>query len=63
MASVPWSTTRERAMPRAMTGRAARKPASGPASPTSKRDFFEENGERILMKAPKVPIRVGAGMK
>ena len=50
-------------IPRAMTGRAARKPASGPASPTSKRDLLEENGERILMKAPNVPIKVGAGMK
>ncbi len=38
-------------------------PASGPAMPMSNRMRLDKIAERMRMKAPSVPISVGAGMK
>jgi len=39
------------------------KPKRGPEAPTSKRARLVRIAERIMMKAPKVPMRDGNGMK
>jgi hypothetical protein len=44
-------------------GIATRLPAIGPEEPISARTFRFVIGERILIKAPKVPSGGGAGMK
>ena len=53
----------EYAMPMANAGMTNRKPASGPAIPTSNSCRFVGIADRMRMKAPKVPISVGAGRK
>ena len=54
----------ENAKPTAIIGMATATPASGPAAPISNNARFERNGERILMTAPNVPIKIGMpGMK
>ena len=44
-------------------GTAKTKPTNGPEAPTSKRARVVRIGERMRMKAPKVPMRDGKGMK
>src|SRR5215472_15522722 len=45
------------------TGMATTNPAMGPAMPISNRSRRLRMGERMRMNAPRVPIKVGAGMK
>jgi len=56
-------TTLDRDRPMNRAGRARMKPVSGPAAPMSNSCCFLVMGDLILMNAPNVPIRVGAGMK
>ena len=55
--------TCESRSPNHSTGTATTNPAMGPAMPMSNKQRLESTAERIRMKAPMVPIRVGAGMK
>jgi hypothetical protein len=44
-------------------GTAKTKPTKGPEAPTSNRARVVRMGERMRMKAPKVPMSEGKGMK
>ena len=54
--------TSERINPPMITGIATTTPAIGPATPTSRRILLSMMGDFILMKAPNVPMKEGAGM-
>ena len=53
----------DRDRPTTSAGRARTKLASGPAAPISNSWCLRVMGDLILMNAPRVPIRVGAGTK
>jgi hypothetical protein len=55
--------TLDRARPAINAGRARMNPVKGPATPISKSSFLRVMGDLIRIKAPRVPMRVGAGMK
>lgn len=55
--------TLDRYIPINNTGMVTTMPARGPLAPRSKRAFLVGIGDLTFITAPKVPIRVGAGMK
>src|SRR3990167_386504 len=57
------TVTSESFNPIIITGIAIIKPARGPAIPISSRTFLLGRGDLILINAPKVPKKVGAGIK
>ena len=56
-------TTFESAIPAISGDTSATKPARGPAMPISNSTRLERIAERIRIKAPMVPIKLGNGMK
>ncbi len=57
------STTVDISNPRNRAGIVTMNPAIGPAAPISRSARLLTMGDFILMKAPKVPMNVGAGIK
>jgi hypothetical protein len=56
-------TTFDNEIPAAIGHTSSANPASGPAMPISNRIRFEKIADRMRMKAPSVPMSVGAGRK
>ena len=62
----PMTVTVDKPRPTRRTGMVTSTPVNGPAHPTSSRARLSSMGERMRMKAPKVPMMKGmggAGMK